>query len=79
MFWHINWDLVCSKMIFHGLNHGLFSLLLKEPIFYQSKLDLVQMAFLSSSFSVFVVLGIYNFGGAMDTKKRRNMGKKHRG
>ena len=39
----------------------------------------VQMAVLSSSFSVFVVLGIYNFGGAMDTKKRRNMGKKHTG
>ena len=26
MFWHTKCSLVCSKMINHGLNHGLFSL-----------------------------------------------------
>ena len=37
MFLHTKWGLVCSKIINHGLNYGLFSLPFM-PIFYLPKL-----------------------------------------
>ena len=87
-------DCVCSKMLNHGLNHGLFLSLFKffgwkyiqiewiqnkRKIYCYTVSDLrfllkiqailpetspflfAQMAVLSSSFQMFIVLGMYNF------------------
>ena len=66
MFWNTKQDLVCSKMINHGINQvtsqvffgkNPFLIDFKNPPFLSA-----QIAILRSSFSVFIVLGIYNFG-----------------
>ena len=66
-------DCVCSKMLNHGINHGLFLSPLKlfgwkyilnwiKAILPETSPFLSdQMAVLSSFFKMFIVLGMYNF------------------
>ena len=59
IFWQIKWGFVCTKMMKYGWNHGLPE---TSPLFICQN-----RAVLITSFSVFIVLEIYNFGLAMAT------------
>ena len=56
------WGLVCSKMINHWLNHGVFSLPFQ---FFRVKMHSKII------FSEFIILGIYNFEAVMQTFEKK--------